>query len=269
MKIDLHNHTTYSDGVWSVEELLKNAQKQNVDVLALTDHDSVFGCLEFIELAKKYNINAIAGMELSTFHKGENVHIICLFKKNKIPSAIEDFAKKVYETRKTRALKMLQNIKNIYNLKIDADALLKSGTMITRGNMLRNVMICNNMTIKEAEFYISNDSKAYIPSSKLSTIDGLKLIKENNGIAILAHPCLMKYEIVKEVLEFGFDGIEIRYPKNKIGDEEKFSKLAKDYGLFISAGSDCHGDKTHAMVGTSTLNDYEYEVIKKKLEKEL
>ena len=82
MKIDLHNHTIHSDGVLTEKELIERAIKNKVDIFALTDHDSVFGCLNIEMIAKDYNIKVIKGMELSTYYKGENIHIICLFKNN-------------------------------------------------------------------------------------------------------------------------------------------------------------------------------------------
>ena len=85
MKIDLHNHTTYSDGLFTPEELINIAIQQGVGCFAITDHDSVFGCDEIQEAAKKYDIHVISGMELSTYYKGEPVHIVCLFKNNIVP----------------------------------------------------------------------------------------------------------------------------------------------------------------------------------------
>ena len=80
MKIDLHNHTKHSDGVYTPLELVNRAINNGVDVFALTDHDSIFGIEEINEIAKNKNIRIINGMELSTYYKGESVHIVCLFK---------------------------------------------------------------------------------------------------------------------------------------------------------------------------------------------
>lgn len=265
MKIDLHNHTNNSDGVLSEEELLIKAKENNVDIMALTDHDSVFGCDKIYELSSKYGVKIIKGLELSTYYKKEPVHIVCLFKDNIIPQGMLDFSITNDNNRRNRAVKMMKNIEEIYGLKVDIEALLKENKIITRANMLRNVAKCNNMTYDEASFYISNDSKAYIPSSKLSVKDGLKIAKDAGCLTILAHPCLLSNEAYNEVVTYGFDGIEVRYPSNKEGDEEKFINDAKKYNMVISAGSDCHGDSTHADVGTSTLDYHEFLPIAKKL----
>lgn len=262
MKIDLHNHTNYSDGVYTPKELLDRAILNNVSYFALTDHDSVFGCEELYELSLNTNVKVIKGMELSTYYKKESVHIVCLFKNNIIPQEMIDFSKQNLEKRALRAINMMNNIKDIYNLKVDIDELLRENKIITRANMLRNIMKHNNMTKEEAEFYISNESKAYIPSTKMSVLDGLNLAKKAGCFTIFAHPCLIKnQEYVEEILQFGFDGIEARYA-NKKNDEEKFIKLAKKYNLLISAGSDCHGDSTHADIGSATLSYEEFLPIK-------
>ena len=264
MKVDLHNHTTYSDGVLSPSLLIDRAIKNKVDIFALTDHDSVFGCDEIVELAKGKNVKIIKGMELSTEYKGESVHIITLFKDNIIPKGMLEFSIKNKESRRKRAIKMMENIRDIYNIKIDLDKLLE-GNIITRANMMRNIAEANNISYAEAAFYTSKDSKAYIPSTKMTVEEGLKLIREENAIAIFAHPCLIKnQDLVEEIIKFGFDGIETRYA-NKKNDENHFNLLADKYHLLKSAGSDCHGDESHADIGSAVLNKEEFMPIAKLL----
>lgn len=262
MKIDLHNHTNYSDGVCTPKELIELAVKNNVDIFALTDHDSVFGCEEILNLSKNYDVKIILGMELSTDYKGESVHIICLFKDNIIPKKMLDFSKENLERRQARAIQMMNKIHEIYNLNVDIEELLSTSKIITRANMLRNVAKHNNLSLEDASFYISNKSKAYIPSTKMTVKEGIRLAREAGCVVIFAHPCLVKEEYVEEILKYGFDGIEARYP-SKRNNELKFIELATKYDLFISAGSDCHGDLTHAMIGTATLNEDEFEPISK------
>ena len=265
MKIDLHNHSIHSDGVFTEEELLNSAKENNVDIFALTDHDSVFGCDRIVELSKKYNVRVIKGMELSTNYKGESIHVVCLFKDNIIPKEMVDFSIDYKEKRKNRAIKMLHNLNEIYGFKIDIDSLLKESEVITRANIMRHIAKLNNLSFNEAKKYVSPDSKAYIPSTKISVEEGLKLAKSSGCLTILAHPCLIKnQDFVKELLDFGFDGIEVRYP-NHLDMEDLYTKLAKEYNILISAGSDSHGDTTHEKIGTCTLSKEEFLPIANKL----
>lgn len=267
MKIDLHNHSKYSDGLFSPEELIKIAIREGVDCFALTDHDSVFGCDEIQEVAKNYDIKVISGMELSTYYKGEPVHIVCLFKNNIIPEKLMQFSIDKKNERQNRAIKMMTLIRDIYGMKIDLDELLNSSEIITRANMVYNLVKCNGITQAEASKYVNNDSQAYIPSTKMSVDEGLKLAKEAGAVTILAHPCLLPREYVFEIINKGFDGIEVWYPFNKNDDALVFTELAEKYNLLKSAGSDYHGDesKKHAMIGTSTLDEELFKPIKERL----
>ena len=110
MKIDLHNHTFHSDGILSEEELVKRAVLNHVDIFALTDHDSVFGCDKTEEIGKKYGVRVIKGLELSTYYKGESVHVVCLFKNNIIPQQMWDFSRSLKEKRRLRAIEMMNKI---------------------------------------------------------------------------------------------------------------------------------------------------------------
>lgn len=267
MKFDLHNHTKYSDGLFSPQELLKIAEEHEVSCFAITDHDNVFGCDEIQKLSSSSPIKVISGMELSTDYKGYSVHIVCLFPKNIVPEELKRFSKEKKDARQKRAIQMMEKIRDIYGLKIDLDSLLKESEVITRANMLYNIAKCNHLSHKEAEKYIANDSKAYLPSTKLSTKEGLDFVKACGCLTILAHPCLLPKDIVEEIIQFGVEGIEVRYPKNKEEDEPYFRDLAKKYHLLISAGSDFHGDQgtKHAMIGTSTLNETEVQPILERL----
>ena len=267
MRIDLHNHTKYSDGIYTPEELIKIAMEQKVDCFAITDHDSVFGCDEIQELSKKYNINVISGMELSTYYKGEPVHIVCLFKDNIVPQKLLEFSINKKNERTERAIKMMTLIRDIYGVKIDLDALINESEIITRANMVYNLCKCNGITQAEASKYVNNDSKAYIPSTKMPVDEGLKLAKEAGALTILAHPCLLPREYVLEIIDKGFEGIEVWYPYNKEGEAEFFMELAKKHNLLISAGSDFHGDQSpkHGIIGTCTLNEEQFEPIRERL----
>lgn len=268
MKFDLHNHSRYSDGLHTVKEVIDLASKQGLDGMALTDHDSVFGVDEAYTYGKEKGIFVVKGLELSTYYKNQTVHIVALFKKNIVPKEIYDFSKNVIDTRLARARKMMENIKRIFNVNVDFDLLFNNATIVTRGNMFQCLIKSNpGYDVDKLNYMVSNDSEAYIPASKLDTVDGLKMLKENNAICILAHPTEIKNrQLLDEIASLGFDGIEARYPKNLENEEEEFTALAKKYNLFVSAGSDFHGDVKHAMIGTSTLDFDEFQIILEKLQ---
>ncbi len=265
MRADLHSHSKYSDGWYSVPEVLDRAKAHNLNILGLTDHDSVFGVEEAYEYGKKIGLYILKGVELSTKIDNDNCHLVCYFPHNEVPQAMRDFSQNIIEKRRSRAKKMMTSIKDTYHVNIDLDTLL-SGTIITRGNMYRN-LIDNNPDLDSAKAseYVSNDSPCYIPASLMTPSEGIEMMHKMGAIVILAHPTLMDYENVKKVCAMGIDGIEARYPRNKEGDEAKFRALAREYNLFISAGSDFHGDKKHGEIGVSYLEDDEFSIIFNKL----
>lgn len=265
MRADLHSHSNYSDGWYSVKEVVDRAKAHNLNILGLTDHDSVFGVDEAYEYGKKVGLFVLKGCELSTKIGNDNCHLVCYWPNNNVPKEMYEFSQNIIDSRRERAIKMANLIQEYYHVKMNLDTLL-SGTIITRGNMYKNILENNpDIDPQLANLCVSNDSKAYIPASKMTPEDGIKLMKKMGAIVILAHPTLMDYQNVLKVVDMGIDGIEARYPRNKENEEEKFRALAKEKGLFVSAGSDFHGDKKHGEIGVAYLEDDEINIILKKL----
>ncbi len=265
MRADLHSHSNYSDGWYKVSEVVERAKEHNLNILGLTDHDSVFGVDEAFEYGKKIGVFVLKGCELSTKIGNDNCHLVCYWPNNVVPQEMYKFSQDIIDKRRERAIKMANLIQEYYHVKMNLDTLL-SGTIITRGNMYKNILE-NNPDIDPnlANLCVSNDSKAYIPASKMTPEEGIKMMHDMGAIVILAHPTLMDYENVLKVCDMGIDGIEARYPRNKENEESKFRKLAKEKGLFVSAGSDFHGDKKHGEIGVSYLEDDEFNIILNRL----
>ena len=265
MRADLHSHSIYSDGYSTLHELVKHAKERNIDILALTDHDTLEGDKEFIEYQKEFNMILIKGIELTCKYKGKTVHIVGLFKNNYIPYTLYSFCDNANQRRKDRAILMMNKINEYYGLNLDIDAFVQKCKTITRKNMLNYIMEVKGISYKEAMQYTEHESKAYIPSEKLSVEDGIKLLHDNNALAIFAHPCLMKdWNLADEIAGLGFDGIEALY-SNKANDYDYFKKIADKHNLFVSAGSDYHGDDSHGDVGSVYLEDKEAKLILDKL----
>ena len=265
MRADLHSHSIYSDGKYTLRNLVKHAKERNIDVLALTDHDTVLGDEEIIKYGEEFNVKIIKGIELTCKHKNRTVHIVGLFKNNIVPKKIYEYSVNKDLTRRNRAINMSNKLIENYNLKIDIDELLNNNRIITRKNILDHIMAKNNLSYDEAKFYVSHDSLAYIPSEKLEAIDGIKLLHENNAIAILAHPCLISdHNVMLEVVDMPFDGIEAKYANIK-NDYEYYKNMAIKNNFFISAGSDFHGDKSHGDIGDVYLEGEEVTQVLNKL----
>ncbi len=260
MKADLHMHSVYSDGTNTVEELVLRAKEKQLTHIALTDHDSVAGVEEFCNLCKKNNITAIKGIELSTYHNQESVHILGYFL-GEIPEYIIEYSKDQFASRHKRAKQYCENLEKIYGLKMDYNKIKDTKGMITRGNLSYLLMQDNEVTEEECRKFLDKDSPAYIEAAKLCTKDGIELLKKCNSIVVLAHPTLLKKTNISEIVDLGIDGIEGYYPLNKENQHQEYIDIAKENNLMITAGSDYHGkiDKSHKDMGTVYLTEKLFE----------
>ncbi|MGG7212366.1 PHP domain-containing protein [Clostridium nigeriense] len=255
-KCDLHTHSICSDGRFKPEEIIQMANERNLDYISLTDHDTLSGINDAMEEAKKLNVNFIPGIELSTEYNGESIHVLGFFNKEtynnpKLNSILEEFKEK----RISRAYKIVENLKKFHNIELDINKVLSNGKdTIARPHIAKAIIDAGYPYNHDYIFknFIGNDCPAYVPSTKLSTIDGIKLLKEFNALVFLAHPVLVKKTPVEDLLKLGFDGLEAIYYKNTPSDTDKFLDLAMKMNLYISCGSDCHGipsDISHGNVG--------------------
>jgi len=255
-KCDLHTHSICSDGRFKPEEIIQMAKERNLDYISLTDHDTLSGVNDAMEEAKKLNVNFIPGIELSTEYNGESIHVLGFFNKEsynnpRLNIILEEFKEK----RISRAYKIVENLKKFHNIELDINKVLSNGKdTIARPHIAKAIIDAGYPYDHDYIFknFIGNDCPAYVPSTKLSTIDGIKLLKEFNALVFLAHPVLVKKTPVEDLLKLGFDGLEAIYYKNTPSDTDKFLDLAMKMNLYISCGSDCHGipsDISHGNVG--------------------
>lgn len=259
MRADLHSHTNYSDGIYTVDQLLDRAIENNVDVIAITDHDTVDGSKEAFYTKK--NIKTIYGLELSTERNGESVHILGYFKKPLEEGTLLQTIKKQRENRDKRAHKILELLNTHFNIKLDP-SFIGTVNSITRGT-ISDQIIKQGYPYSKKEIFekmLGNGCKAYIPSTKMTTEYGIKLIHDNGGIAIVAHPCLYKKNNVYDIIKMGIDGIEGRYP-SKLNDEAMYRRFTKNFNLLFTAGSDFHrlNDTGHGDVGECTIDGKDLE----------
>lgn len=255
MRADLHCHTLYSDGEFSVEEVIKRAKENKVDILAITDHDTVDGALKGFNMSDD-EIKIIYGVELSTIRNNESVHILGYFKEPLTEGSLIRFFNEQKKKRKERALRILELMKEHFNIIID-ESFVNDTRSLTRGTIADEVVRQGYSYSKKEIFekILGDGCPCYIPSSKLTTAQGIKLIKENNGIAVVAHPCLYKHNNVYDIITLGVDGIEGRYP-SKLNDETMYRRFVKNFNLLFTAGSDFHrlNDFGHGDIGTSTID---------------
>ena len=242
MKADLHIHSTNSDGLYTIDELILMKSKYDIDIIAITDHD---------DLANINYQNIIHGIELSTRYNNEDIHLLGYFKDLDNLDELKIYLNSRKIKRRERIKEICKRLDKYYNIIIDYNDILNdSNKTFGRPQIATLIAEKYNMTMDEAfKRYLNDDSKAYVPSSSLSTIDGINMLHKAHAIAIIAHPVLYKNGI-EELLKYA-DGIEYIYPKNSMEDTKKFIKMSEN--KIITAGSDFHGDTKHGLMGDSYL----------------
>lgn len=261
MKIELHCHTTYSDGRLLPRELHELAVKEGLSYLALTDHDSVKGHAEMEPLMKESGIRFIPGIELTTSKNGESIHVLGYWNNDGYRNP--EFLRKLddlHEARNERIIKFIRNLKTHFDLDIDYDALrrLNKG-VLTRANLAHAVhREVPHLSFNEAfTAYLDKDSPAYIPNIMLTVDEGLSLLKKYGATAVLAHPVIYKKNTLEDLLNHEFDGLECYYFLNQEEMTRKSLDLARNRNLLVTAGSDYHGiigDQKHGYLGSMSFD---------------
>lgn len=260
-KADLHGHTVNSDGELTVLEIIEEAKNKGLDIYAITDHDCFNGADEAYFLSKKSDIgiNIIYGIELSTHRNGESVHILGYFKDRIENTPLNELLINQARLRKERAYRMFDLLEEKFGIVLDRREIeIRPST--TRGTIAK-LIIDAGYNYSKGEIFsklIGVDCPCYLPSSKLETKEGIRIIKESGGIAVLAHPCLLEHNYVEDIINMGIDGIEAIYPSVK-NRETKYRDLARKNGLIITGGSDFHAhqDKKHAEIGSCVIKGRE------------
>lgn len=259
--VDLHVHSTKSDGTLTPTELVQYAIEKGLSAFALTDHDTTDGIDEALTVATKHNeaiktgakqglpLEVIPGIEFSTEYLGKDIHILGLYIDYNSPA----FKEKIQEFVDSRILRNQKMCKSLVSDGIDItyEKLLEEnpGAVITRSHYAKYLLAHGYTTsMKEAfERYIGDHCKHFIPREKITPMQAVNLINETGGLAFLAHPTLYHMSdrvlegLIQELKNAGLAGIEAVYCTYTQGEESQMRKFASKYDLLISGGSDFHG----------------------------
>lgn len=257
--IDLHVHSTYSDGTLTPEELVILAKKQGLSAMALTDHDTVIGVKEAMEAGKKYNLEIVPGIELSSVYGTKEIHILGLYVDYK-DTAFNEELENLRIIRNERNLKIINRFKEIgIEISFDEMKQLYGNAVITRAHFADYLLAKGYIKNRSEAFerYIGENGPCYMPREKLTPEQTIHLITQAGGIAILAHPTLYHLgdsemnKLISSLCRSGLKGIEAIYSTYTMGEEIYIRKLARENHLIISGGSDYHGaNKPYLNLGT-------------------
>jgi predicted metal-dependent phosphoesterase TrpH len=258
---DLHLHTQFSDGTFSPEELVSHAHSRGLAALALTDHDTMEGCVRTAIACRESSIEFIPGSELTAEQRGEEIHILGYLMDAENPKLLAELAK--FQTiRQNRIYEIVQKL-NAKKVPITAEAVMALANCRAPGrpHVARALVKAGHCaTMDEAfERFLKKHRPAWVPKFKMSAEDAISLIHQAGGVAIMAHPGLNRSDdVILPMIEAGLDGIECFHSKHSAGMTEHYLQMAAENGVLVTGGSDCHGlSKGRPLIGTVRL-DYGY-----------
>lgn len=250
MPIDLHLHSSESDGTFTPEELVDSAIQNNIDTIALCDHDTISGVRKFLNYAEGKNIRTIAGIELSAFSDGGECHILGI----NIPLNNEELTTALEKFRNSRLIRNDTIIRKLNELGILITA--DDVSVYSKGETAGRIHIARVLVDKGAADSIDDAFKKYLVKGARAFVDRLKmdpyemvaLLKRTGAKVVLAHPGLLHmdenalFSFVKELTAFGLDALEVYTPHNTDTQIGMLSRMADSLNLKRSGGSDFHGE---------------------------
>jgi hypothetical protein len=261
MFADLHLHTHFSDGTYSPEEVAAWGKRFGFTALALTDHDTVEGCARMATACSTAGIEFISGTELTAEQGGNETHILGYFLDTQNARLLVEIAK-FQAVRQDRIREMVARLNHL-NVPLQAEAVFALANCRSPGRphvarALVNARLCGSLD-EAFERYLKQNRPAWVPKKKMSAREGIALIHQAGGLAVMAHPGLNRTdEVIPGLVEEGLDGIECYHTKHSNAAAQHYLKLAEKHHLLITGGSDCHGlSKGRPLIGTVKL-DYQH-----------
>jgi 3',5'-nucleoside bisphosphate phosphatase len=246
MRLDLHSHSTVSDGLDSPAALVGRMAEAGITALALTDHDSLQGLPEAREEAGRRGIELIAGAEISAEWGGQDdIHLLALFVDEKNETFLHQLALRQVE-RRTRGERMAGKlVEHGYAIDLDAIRADVGDGVWGRPHLARALVRAGYAASNDEAFdrFLGREHPWYVPYPKWEAVAVVRAIRAAGGVSSLAHAVWYRDTdaLVRALAGEGLDAIEIFHPDHRPEEERRFSALARELGLASTAGSDFHG----------------------------
>jgi 3',5'-nucleoside bisphosphate phosphatase len=246
LRIDLHIHSTASDGSLSPAAVVAAARTGRLDVVAIADHDTVGGVSE-AQAAAVGSVHVIPALELSTYHDGSEVHVLGYYVDPGNPTLLQ-YGTRAGNRRQERMRDMLERLDRVGVHVAYDDVLAAAGPRadsIGRPHLARALVRRGYVTTVSDAFdrFIGDDGPAFVPTRLINPAEAIELIHAAGGVAVWAHPRpdLLEPELPR-MRDWGLDGLECFRPRVGPAESDRIVSIAGRYGLFVTGGSDWHGE---------------------------
>lgn len=258
--IDLHLHTTASDGRLSPTQIVEQAVSAGVHIMAVTDHDTVAALADVTTHAPRHGVQTISGIEVTAIEEGRDVHVLGYFFDATAPALLQFLttqrAARVDRVHaigaKLAALGLPIDVSELLN-----GAILQDGRSVGRPQVARAMLAAGHVSSVQEAFdsYLATGRPAFIPRAGASVPHVIGVIHEAGGLASLAHPGQTAIDaMIRHFRDEGLDALEVFHSDHGEADCERYRALADDLGLLMTGGSDYHGDLEHgSTIASATL----------------
>lgn len=247
--IDLHAHTTRSDGTFTPDELVRLAADRDLDVVAITDHDTTDGLQEADATGRRVGVEIVPGVEFSAEYRSTSVHVLCYW----MDPANEEFRAelaRLIDSRFRRGELMVQKLQALgHPISFERVRRIAAGGNIVRPHVARAMVEAGIVADEQEAFdrFIGDGGPAAVPKHALDPVDAVGLIRRAGGVCVLAHPGMwgdqteVPVELIEAMAGAGMGGLEVDHPDHTEEQRTRYRRLATELGLVPTGGSDCHG----------------------------
>ncbi len=268
MRIDLHSHSTASDGTDPPAEVVRRAGQAGLDVLALTDHDTLAGHAE-ARRALPPGLTLVTGMELSCFLDGHSLHMLAYGLERAEGSELAAECAAIVVSRRSRGQDMVDRLRELgVDITWPQVEAFAEGGVVARPHIARAMVAAGAISRPDEAFtpeWIADGGRAYVSRYALDPVRAIRLIAEAGGAAVIAHPGAVSGgwkisdEAVARLARAGLAGLEVQHRDHDQAERLRLGALAEDLDLVATGGSDDHGSLTGYCLGAETCPPESYE----------
>lgn len=259
---DLHLHSHHSDGLLDPATIVERAASLGLGGIALTDHDSIGGWETMEVCCREAGMHWVPGIELSTQHDGQEIHLLGYFPQLNHLRLLPDHLEGLQQSRRNRTRQMITKLSE-QGIGWDADQVIEGITCRSPGRPhVARALVAHGKASNVGQAFkrfLRKGGVGWVPSSYPKTVEMIRLVHQDHGLAVLAHPGLgIPNQVVVQLASQGLDGVEVFHSAHKPSLVKKYLYLAKKHGLIVTGGSDCHGPTAGGMRMGKTRLDAVY-----------
>jgi predicted metal-dependent phosphoesterase TrpH len=259
-RIDLHAHSNRSDGTFAPAEVVRLASERDLEVVALTDHDTTDGLHEALGTGAEVGVEVVPGIELSAEYDATSVHVLCYWMDPANPGLQAELAR-LRDERFRRGELMVEKLRELgVPIEFEDVKRIANGATIVRPHVAQAMVEIGAVASEKEAFdaYLGDGRPGHVPKHALDPVDAVALILGAGGVCVLAHPGMwgdqtsVPVELIERMAAAGMRGLEVDHPDHLPEQVERYRTLAGELGLVATGGSDCHGTRYEPVrLGTS------------------